>query len=313
METRAHNVAVGGFVLTVVFLAFVAVLWLGHVELGRGAFERYYIYFKGAVTGLSESSPVLYNGVRVGRVTDIRLNPANVEEVLVTVEIDKNAVIKTDAVAELVANLLSGQSLIQIRGGTQAAPVLTAKPGERYPVIASERSALERVYTRAPRLLDQLSNIADKLNEVLDRQNRQAISDSLQNVRTVTQIFADRAKQLDALISAATGAVGMLHSLLDHADRGLSGPHGLQADAARALGDFDRLAKNLGSTNRQIQIMIAENRPGLRDFSRRTLLQVNALIVQTQQFIAGLSRLANELEQNPTRLLFGDRREGYRP
>jgi phospholipid/cholesterol/gamma-HCH transport system substrate-binding protein len=313
METRAHNVAVGGFVLTVVFLAFVAVLWLGHVELGRGQFRLYDIYFKGAVTGLSEGSPVLYNGVRVGRVADIRLNPANVEEVRVTVEIDKNAVIKTDAQAELVANLLSGQSFIQIRGGTQAAAVLTAKPGERYPVIASERSALERVYTRAPRLLERLNDIADRLNGVLNPQNQQAISDSLQNVRTLTQILADRAKQLNALISGATAAVGTLHSLLDHADQGLSGPRGLQADAAKALGDFDRLAKNLGNTNRQIQTMLAENRPGLRDFSQRTLARVNALIAQTQQFIAGLSRLANELEQNPTRLLFGDRREGYRP
>ena len=31
METRAHYVAVGAFVLTMIFLAFVAVLWLGAV------------------------------------------------------------------------------------------------------------------------------------------------------------------------------------------------------------------------------------------------------------------------------------------
>ncbi|HZU91284.1 MAG TPA: MlaD family protein [Stellaceae bacterium] len=317
METRAHYVAVGSFVLAVVFLAFVAVLWVGRVELGElghGRFQLYDIYFKGAVTGLSEGSAVLYNGVRVGRVAAIRLNPANVEEVRVTVEIDKNAVIKTDAVAELVANLLSGQSFIQIRGGTQAAPVLTAKPGERYPVIASERSALERVYTRAPRLLDQLNDIADKLNALLDRRNRQAVSDSLQNVQALTRILADRAKQLDALISGATDTVGMLHALLDHADRGLSGPHGLEADAARTLGDFDKLAKNLGDTNRQIQKMIAENRPGLRDFSQRTLMQVNALLAQTQQFVAGLARLTSEIEENPARFLFGgNQRDGYRP
>jgi phospholipid/cholesterol/gamma-HCH transport system substrate-binding protein len=314
METRAHYVAVGSFVVAVIFLAFVAVLWVGRVELGHGRFQLYDIYFKGAVTGLSEGSAVLYNGVRVGRVADIRLNPANVEEVRVTVEIDKNAVIKTDAVAELVANLLSGQSFIQIRGGTQAAPVLTAKEGERYPVIASERSALERVYTRAPRLLDRLNNIADKLNALLDQKNQQAISDSLQNVRALTRILADRAKQLDALISGATDAVGTFHALLDHADRGLSGPHGLEADAARTLGDFDTLAKNLGDTNRQIQRVIAENRPGLRDFSQRTLMQVNALIAQTQQFVAGLSRLTREIEENPARfLLGGTQRDGYRP
>jgi phospholipid/cholesterol/gamma-HCH transport system substrate-binding protein len=59
--------------------------------------------------------------------------------------------------------------------------------------------------------------------------------------------------------------------------------------------------------------MVNENRPGLRDFTQRTLTQVNALLAQTQQFVAGLSRLTSEIEQNPTRFLLGDRRDGYRP
>ncbi len=46
METRANYVAVGTFVLAVIFLAFVAVLWLGHTEFGEEA-KRYYIFFSG--------------------------------------------------------------------------------------------------------------------------------------------------------------------------------------------------------------------------------------------------------------------------
>jgi phospholipid/cholesterol/gamma-HCH transport system substrate-binding protein len=313
METRAHYVAIGGFVLAVVFLAFMALLWLGRVELGRGRFKLYDIYFRGAVTGLSEGSAVLYNGVRVGRVADIRLNPANVEEVRVTVEIDKNAVIKTDARAELVANLLSGQSFIQIHGGTLAAPVLTAKANQPYPVIASERSALERLYARTPQLLERLTDAADKLNALLNRRNQQAIGDSLQNIRTLTGILAARARQLDGLLAAARDALGNLNALLTSADRGLSGPHGLTAAAAHALGDFDHLARNLDATNRQIQQVIAENRAGLRDFSQRTLAQLDVLVGQTQQFIAGLSRLTGEIERNPVRFLLGEQRGGYRP
>jgi phospholipid/cholesterol/gamma-HCH transport system substrate-binding protein len=302
METRAHYVAVGGFVLAVILLAFVAVLWLGRVELGSGQFRRYDIYFKGAVTGLSEGSAVLYNGVRVGRVAAIRLNPANVEEVRVTVEIDKNAVIKTDAQAVLAANLLSGQSFIQIRGGTQKAPVLAAKPGQPYPVIPSERSALERVYTRAPRLLEQLNAVADKLNALLDRRNRRAIGESLQNVRNLTRTLAEGAKQLGPLIASAHGAVGALDTLLTHADRGLSGPNGLGASAAKTFAAYDRLARDLTATNRQIQQVIRESRPGIRNFSQNTLMQVDALLAQTRQFVAGLSRLSSEIE-----------RTGYRP
>ena len=78
METRAHYVAVGSFVLAIVFLAFVAILWLGRVEFSR-QYAYYDIYFTGAVTGLSQGSPVEYNGIRVGRVVEIRLDPLNVE------------------------------------------------------------------------------------------------------------------------------------------------------------------------------------------------------------------------------------------
>lgn len=313
METRAHYIAIGAFVLAVLTLAFVAALWLGRVELAQGAGRRYDINFKGAVTGLSEGSAVLYNGVHVGRVSAIRLNPGNVEEVRVTVEIDKDAVIKTDAEAVLVANLLSGQSIIQIRGGTQGAPVLEAKPGQQHPVIASKPSPFERVYARTPALLNRLTDVADKLDAVLDRKNRKALADSLQNVRAMSAILARRAKQLDGLISGATGAVGSLHTLLNHADKGLSGPHGLTMGATKTLGDIDRLARNLDQTNRQIQGVIRENRGGLQHFSQHTLAQLGDLLEQTQRFVAGLSRLTGDIKRDPRRFLFGTKSGGYHP
>jgi hypothetical protein len=79
------------------------------------------------------------------------------------------------------------------------------------------------------------------------------------------------------------------------------------------LADFDRLAKNLGDTNRQLQQALQDVRPGLRNFSQRTLGDVADLISEARQFISGLSRLAAGIERDPSRVLFGDRREGYRP
>ena len=133
METRAHYVAVGIFVLVVVALAFGAVLWLGRVEFSQAA-STYYIFFRGSVSGLSKGSPVQYNGIPVGRVADIRVDPDNIAQIQVRVEIDTSLVtIKSDARAFLDTNLLSGVSTVQIRGGTQEAPVLQPKPGHHYP------------------------------------------------------------------------------------------------------------------------------------------------------------------------------------
>src|ERR1700745_1907941 len=131
METRAHYVAVGTFVLAVIFLAFVAILWLGSTEFGQQA-KRYYIFFRGSVAGLNKGSQVQYNGIPGGRFVDIRVDPNNLEQIQVMVEIDTSIVeIKSDARAFLDANILNGIATIQIRGGPQEAVNLARQPGQQ--------------------------------------------------------------------------------------------------------------------------------------------------------------------------------------
>src|SRR5260370_7381155 len=74
METRAHYVAVGAFVLAMVALAFVAVLWMARSSLTTD-YVRFDIYFKGPVTGLRQGASVEYNGVPVGKVAEIKIVP----------------------------------------------------------------------------------------------------------------------------------------------------------------------------------------------------------------------------------------------
>src|SRR5215475_13701573 len=182
METRAHYVAVGAFVLAVIVLGFVAVLSLGKVEFAQ-ELKRYYIFFKGSVIGLSKGSLVQYNGITVGRVVDVRVDPDDLEKIQVTVEIDTTLVkIKADARAFVETALLSGVSTVQIRGGTNEAQDLEPLPGHRYPVIAAGSSVFQRVTEAGPQLLDRLMVAVDNLNSLLTEQNRKAVSDTLQNL-----------------------------------------------------------------------------------------------------------------------------------
>src|SRR5271166_6758527 len=207
METRAHYVAVGTFVLAVIFLAFVAVLWLGRNEFGAQA-KRYYIFFSGSVAGLNKGSQVQYNGIPVGRVIDIRVDPGNLEQIQVTVEIDTNIVdIKSDARAFLEANILNGIATIQIRGGTREASALEPEPGHKYPVIRAGRYELEEVKASLPELLADLKEAAHSVNLLLNEQNRQAVSDSLQNIRTITGAFVEPSKEVSEVIDNANATV----------------------------------------------------------------------------------------------------------
>ena len=313
METKAHYVAVGAFVLAVIIAGFVAVVSLGRVEFAQDL-KRYYIFFRGSVSGLSRGSLVQYNGISVGRVLDIRVDPDDLEKIEVTVEIDTKVVkIKTDARAFVDTNLLSGVATIQIRGGTREAPDLVAEAGHKYPVIAAGSSVFQRVSETGPQLLERLMVAVDNLNDLLNEQNRKAVSESLQNVRAITEAFVEPSKEVGELVANANAAVREMTTLLDHIDQSYANKGGLKDEASQALNDFDRLAKGLIDTNRQLQQVLQENRPGLHEFTQATLAQVGNLVSDMQRFIAGLSRFVSSVERDPARLLFGERREGYRP
>jgi phospholipid/cholesterol/gamma-HCH transport system substrate-binding protein len=313
METRAHYVAVGAFVLAVILLALGAVLWLGRVELSE-AHQPYYIFFKGSVAGLSKGSSVQYNGIPVGRVTDIRVDPDNIGQIQVTVEINTELVtIKTDARASLDTNLLSGVSTVQIRGGTQNAPVLEAKSGHRYPIISPERSEIEEVKASIPEVTGELKTAAANLNALLNARNRQAVADSLQNIRTLTAAFAAHSQDIGPILGNANDSLVVLKALLNHVDQGFAGRGGLKDQVSQTLKDYDRVAASLVDTSHQLQVILAENRPGIRNFTQETLPGVDDFVSDAQQLATNLNRLAEQLQRDPTRLLFGDRRQGYQP
>ena len=331
METRAHYVAVGGFVLTMIVLGFVAALWLARAELTT-QYARYDIYFKGPVTGLRNGAAVEYNGVPVGKVIEITIVPfekkfvddddaedttggdeAPAAMIRVTVEIDSSVEIKQDVRASVEANILSGVAYILIVKGSQGAPAVAAKPGERYPVIKSHRSRLASLVAQAPQLIEKADQALQHLNDLLSDKNRQAFAESLDNIRSFTGGLAERNKDIAELTDNAKKATAGLADLIDNVDRSYSGPEGLGNRLSIAIADFDRLAKNLSETSRQIQLTLQDVRPGVRNFSQQTLGDIGALVSDGRQLVSGLNRLTGQLARNPSLVLYGDRREGYHP
>jgi phospholipid/cholesterol/gamma-HCH transport system substrate-binding protein len=283
-------------------VAFAAVLWLARAQLTT-QYATYDIYFTGPVSGLRDGATVEYNGVPAGRVKEIRIDPGNVEQIRVTVEIENNVIIKQDARANLETNILSGVSYVEIAGGTQEAPVLTAEAGNRYPVIRSRRSRLASVAARLPQIMAKLDETADHLNELLGEDNRRSIGETLANLRILSADLAADAKP--ALLAATT--------LLRNLDQSYSDPGGLREGLTAGIADFDKLGRSLNDTSHQLQQALQDARPGVRTFSQRTLADVGELVGEARQLISGLSRLVAGIDRDPSRVLFGDRRKGYQP
>jgi phospholipid/cholesterol/gamma-HCH transport system substrate-binding protein len=313
METRAHYVAVGTFVLVMLVAAAGAVLWLGRVEFGQ-ELKTYYVFFRGSVAGLTRGSAVQYNGIPVGRVTDIRVDRDNLSQIQVTVEINTSLVeIKTDARASLDTNILSGVSTVQIRGGTQRAAVLEPKSGHHVAIIKAEQNELEALRASLPELMRDLREVSHNLDSLLDERNRQAVADTLQHLRTLSGDLADHGKDVGVLLDHANASLVEMRSFIHDVDLSYTMRGGLKDQASQTLKGFDRVASNLSDTALQLKAMVTENRPGLHSFVQATLPAVDDLVNDAERLADNLNQFVGQLQRDPTRLLFGDRRQGYQP
>jgi phospholipid/cholesterol/gamma-HCH transport system substrate-binding protein len=316
METRANYVAVGVFVLVVLVGGVIALLWLARVEFNR-EIAYYDIYFAGSVTGLARGAPVRYNGIQVGRVNEIRIDPQNLQQVRLPIEIDQTALIRSDAVASLEVQGLTGVAFVEITGGSRDAPPLAAQGDQRYPVISSAPSGLQRVFASAPEVLSRAIEVADKLSAILDEKNRVAIAETLDNVRRLSAAMAAHAGDLDSVLGDSAAAVRDLRNLLATTDQTLGDVRqliGERGELRQTLKTIDATARKLEQLTGHLDALVQEQRPPLRDFSQRGLNELSQLVVDARTLVAGLTRLSDEIERDPARFLFGgNRREGYQP
>ena len=307
METRANYVLVGSFVLALIAAAFGFVIWLARIDLQHEP-QTYLVYFSGSVSGLQIGSEVQYRGVPVGRLTDIRIDPQNIERIRVTLELNEGTPVKSDTYATLGLQGITGVAYIQLKGGTQNAPDLMAQDKDEYPVIPSRPSGLEQVLDRAPELLERAIVISERLEQLLSEKNINGISSSIDNINTTTQILANRTKQIDQAIADGAEAVASLRKLTTDLskDAGSLTTSAQEAfkDAKKALDAFGKVADNM-------QALVTENRPALRDFSQTGLYEFTQFLSEARSLIVNLSRLSAQLERDPAQFLFGNQQKGF--
>jgi phospholipid/cholesterol/gamma-HCH transport system substrate-binding protein len=318
MEIRASYLLVGAVVLALVAGLAAFSVWLVKADID-GQADPYQIAFAGSVTGLQQGSQVRYRGVPVGRVTDIRIDPERVEWVLVTVEIDRGTPIRQDTVASLEMQGITGIAFVQLRGGTQASPPLAASAGQALPQIESRRSTLERLFESTPDLLVRSLALVEQATLLLDDQNLQALTKSLQNIETVS---ASLARHTDDALAQASGAATSVAGASDEVG-GLAGE--LRAMTARVEEQFggvgDEVSATLNETRQaastlqraagELEALVGELRQPLGDFAATGLYEFTQLVGETRQLIAALTRITKEFERDPAGFLLGSSHRGF--
>ncbi len=175
MNNKVNYTLVGFLVLLGIALIIGFTYWLLKPS-AEDATKKYHINFDESVLGLNIDSAVKYRGINVGKVTGLRINPKNSEQVEVLVTILKTTPIKETTRAKLTSQGITGLSYINLSMGDNGAVSLKAKVDEKYPVIKTEASFFERFEKSLGTVSTKLSKTLTRTSELLNKENQEQIS-----------------------------------------------------------------------------------------------------------------------------------------
>lgn len=312
METRAHHILIGAFVLVFVAAILVFVVWLAKGRVDRDT-AFYDIIFTDAVSFLAVGGDVRFNGIKVGTVSRIVIDPEDPSRVRVTTEVGSDVPVREDSTASLQLQGITGVSFVQITGGSPSSPRLAATQYPPYPVIRSRPSQISELVESLPRLLERSTQLVDRGNALLDEDNRENIAAAIADLRRVTQALAERTQALGKVVDNLALASDETVQLVRRGSRVAEEMSATLSVARGALSGVDQLVDSdvreavvaFGQVAKDISRLFGDNRESLDAFASDGLVEFRRFIEEARVLVQNLGRFATRVEENPSQVFFG--------
>ncbi len=305
METRANYLMVGFFVLLLAFGLLGFVVWLAKFQVDQ-EFARYIIQYERDVSGIKQGSPVRYQGVRVGEVIDIRLHPKKIGSVLMTIEIDRNTPVRSDTLATLEFEGITGGKSLLLSGGDPDGQALQEDPELGLPVIKAGTSSIQQVLEGAPEVLANINELLLRGNDLLNGENRANIANFLANLNELSGAFAGKGAEIEEIIANASATLANLNTIsTSFAKRGEELEQ-IIANASTVVGNLATVSDTLVARKGEIDQIIVNAATIVKDVSDLSG-SLAARQEEIDQIISGASQtVANLTDVTAT---VADRRE----
>ncbi|MDI3468338.1 MAG: hypothetical protein OJF62_000401 [Pseudolabrys sp.] len=296
METKANYTLIGLFTVAVIVVAFGFIYWFQHVG-GGGERAVYRVMFHSPVSGLRTGSAVLFNGIQVGVVTGLTLEPDNPNEVSTLISIDKSVKLRPDTRVGVEFQGLTGIAAVALAGGSPGEPPLVGN-AKNPPTLSASPASTQDVTQGAREVLARIDDFIEE--------NRAAFRSTLNNIDTFTGALAQNSKRIDAILAGLQNLTGgengkggdlndAAHSIRELADK-LNGSTADKLDAT--LDSIHTLADNLDKRTDSIT-------KNINELTTTGTRQINAVSKDLQRTLSTVDRTVNNIDKNPSRLLFG--------
>ncbi|MEM1081019.1 MAG: MlaD family protein, partial [Pseudomonadota bacterium] len=271
---------------------------------------------------VSVGSPVLYNGIDVGKIIDLELNPDDLREVIVTIEVDSSVPLREDTEAGLRMLGVTGLAAIQLSGGAPDSPLLQHRSNRAPPELATRESPLQSLMESSEGIFLTANNILLQMQKLLSDENIDQVEQTLASIREFSDTLSEQREQFASLMLQANQAGTRLNTMLGSADATLN-------DIKRVIGQVDEQLmdalpsliegvetslENIASMSSRADTILASNQESLMHLGQNGLNQIGPGLEELRDLLRELSVIAESLGEDPSNfLLGGDDAEEYRP
>lgn len=198
METRARYILIGSFALACLLAGFGFVYWIKTLG-GFGQRAIYDVRFEQPVSGLTAGANVLFNGIRVGTVTRIDLDPNDPRRVTAAISVDPATPVRADTEVDITSQGFTGAPAVGLKGGSPQAPQLTSENG-RIPVLIARPDAGRSLTESAQQTLHRVDDILNK--------NAEPLHTAITGIAAFADMLGRNSKRVEGLIGGLENLTG---------------------------------------------------------------------------------------------------------
>lgn len=302
MEAEAKYTYVGIALIVLVAALIAATVWLNRSG-ARGDFKYYTIYFeRQPLDGLQIGADVDMRGIKIGRVEDYDLLAEKINRVRVTIRTDRRAPVRTNTVAIVTRNFVTGIARIGLITPEPPGPPLTEiRDDQPYPVIAEGESNFDAIAGKVGRIGDIAAETLENINLILTADNRAAITSSLANLKELTAGLNQRMKDLDKTLVAVNAAA---------ADVGRAGTKFAQvaettgSQIAPAIKQVDQTLQDVSTAALALEKQASALAKVFSEAASSTDEQFTVAVIELRSTVEAMTRLLDQL-RDPRAALLG--------
>ncbi|MFW2342574.1 MlaD family protein [Brevundimonas sp.] len=296
MERDAHYAAVGIATVALAVALIIFSIWLARLSFNE-EYDVYDIVFYGPVRGLSEGGEVHFNGIRVGLVTDLRLDQEKGDQVVARIRIDATTPVRVTSRAQLEPQGITGLNYIQITAGSEGSALLkTQYPNNVVPVIQSQPSPIAELLSGSGTVLAQTVDALNRINRVLSDENIRSFSVSVRNIEALsTELEARKGMfgELEQALVRANAAMAEYQALGESARRLV------ETDGQEAVANMNRAAEQAVEAAESANRLIGNLEGPVNDFAASGLPQLEEAIRGLDDATRSLEDLVDEVRSSP--------------